>query len=146
MEVAALKRINCRFNQVKTVAPAVLIALLSTPGFAEPAKTNYSARVSQMDAILKSNPNDEAAHYYRAVALQNAGDYQKAKLDYQWIISHSRNSTLVSYAAVAIKNLSLSTGTRTQATGTNQPGQPQPAQGLSTGKYSMLRAPIGQRR
>ncbi|PWT95322.1 MAG: hypothetical protein C5B53_11550 [Candidatus Melainabacteria bacterium] len=143
-EVSALKRINSRLNQLKTATSLVCFALLSTAAFAQPAKTTYTANVSEMDAILKSKPNDESAHYYRAVAFQNAGDYQKAKADYQWVSSHARNPVLVRYATSALKALTPSAGTQTQTTSQSRPAQATSV--TSTGKYSIMRVPAGQQR
>lgn len=137
------------------VAPLVLIVLLSTPGFAQPAKPSYTPNVAAMDAVLKSKPNDESAHYYRAVAFQTAGDYQKAKVDYQWVTTHAKNQVLVRYAAQALRNLSPSAATTrggpagalegralqwTQRPRVNLPAGSPPG----GGKYAIMRQPVGQ--
>jgi hypothetical protein len=117
-EVADLKRVKntstvSGLNQAYLIAFTVFSAIV--PAVAEPGKPDYAANVTRMDEILKTKPNDESAHYYRAVSLQNLGQYQRAKADYEWVSMHAKNPTLIQYSTTALRNLSPSAGTHTQS-------------------------------
>lgn len=84
---------------------ALTFVCMNSAVLADPAKPNYAANLARLDQVLKSNPNDESAHYYRAVSLQYLGKYEQARQEYEWVAFHSKNPTLVKYSNTALRAL-----------------------------------------
>lgn len=143
-----MKRINTlkRHSLLNALSLIGLSVSLMVPTFAQSAKTDYAADLAKMDEVLKTKPNNESAHYYRAVALQNLGQYQRAKADYEWVTRNSKNPTLVQYSTMALRALSATTGSHTQGQSPSfvQPSGQRPAQpvgrpsGAGSAGYGML--------
>jgi thiol-disulfide isomerase/thioredoxin len=113
-------------SQQTAVAIGAMVLIVCLPGHANPgssSQTNYQKNVDRMDAVLKAKPNDEAAHYYRAVSLQYMGEYQKAKVDYDWVVNNGRNPAFKQQSNLALQGLmktlyGVGAGGRTGGTGT----------------------------
>jgi thiol-disulfide isomerase/thioredoxin len=69
------------------------------------AAPDYKANVAKLDAVIKTKPNDESAHYYRAVSLQYLGEYRAAKADYDWVVNNGRNPVFRQYSQTAVQGL-----------------------------------------
>ena len=91
---------QARFAWLVLLISALLISL--SPVSAAP---DYKANVAKLDAVIKAKPNDESAHYYRAVSLQYLGEYRTAKADYDWVISNGRNPGFRQYSQTAVQGL-----------------------------------------
>ncbi|CAM6006268.1 unnamed protein product [Sphagnum balticum] len=92
-----------RFAWLALLVCASLISL--SPVLAAP---DYKANVAKLDALLNAKPNDESAHYYRAVSLQYLGEFRRAKADYDWVISKGHNTGFRKYSQSALLGLNRS--------------------------------------
>ena len=131
-----ISSVNCKSRVIELGLIAFILAAIA-PALAQNSRPDYEANVTKMTDVLKTKPNDDSAHYYRAVALQNLGQYQQAKLDYQWVSTHSKNPTLLRYSAAALQSLS---GAGTAGYGTTRSGSASPA------GQSMMPTPTGASR
>jgi thiol-disulfide isomerase/thioredoxin len=86
-----------------TVALTVNSLANIAPAFCAPSP--YQKNVDRMDAVLQTRPNDEAAHYYRAVSLQYMGEYKRAKSDYEWVVNNGRNPAFKQQSNMALEGL-----------------------------------------
>ena len=98
------------YKKLPQAAAAIgfMVLMACLPGHANPgssSQTNYQKNVQLMDAVLKSKPNDEAAHFYRAVSLQYMGEYKRAKLDYDWVVTNGRNPRFKEQSNQALQGL-----------------------------------------
>jgi thiol-disulfide isomerase/thioredoxin len=87
-----------------TIALTVGSIANTAPGNAA-APSAYQKNVDRMDVVLKSKPNDEAAHYYRAVSLQYMGEYKRAKSDYEWVVNNGRNPAFRQQSTIGLQGL-----------------------------------------
>lgn len=106
---------------------ALSTLLLLGSGSAVTAAEDYQANVAKYDAIIRQRPNDESAHYYRAISFQYLGQYTRAKADYEWVVTEAKNPTLVQYANSALKTLPKG-GSFSKSTGQNPSAPAQPNQ------------------
>lgn len=90
-----------------TVGSALAVVLWSITNVAPSSASTsaYQKNVDQMTTVLRTKPNDEAAHYYRAVSLQYMGEYQRAKSDYEWVVSNGRNPTFRTQANLGLQGI-----------------------------------------
>jgi len=84
-------------------AMAVGTFSITLPSLAAP--NQYQKNVDRMDAVLKTRPNDEAAHYYRAVSLQYMDEFKRAKQDYEWVVTNGKNPAFRQQSLTALDGL-----------------------------------------
>lgn len=63
---------------------------------------NYVGCLQDVDAIIKENPSDAAAYYYRALAYAQLGKISEAETAYTKVVELNTNETLVSNATRGI--------------------------------------------
>jgi len=89
----------------KSLVVAATLVCMTTAALADPAKPDYATSLARWEQVIKSNPNNDSAHYYKAVSLQYLGKYEQARQEYEWVAFHSKNPTLVKYSNTAIRAL-----------------------------------------
>jgi thiol-disulfide isomerase/thioredoxin len=87
------------------VVLAVALGSITNAAFGSNSASAYQKNVERMDAVLRTKPNDESAHYYRAVSLQYMGEYQRAKSDYDWVVNNGRNPAFRQQSTLALQGL-----------------------------------------
>lgn len=65
----------------------------------------YAEALAKMDAVLKSDAEHTAAHYYRALSLHYLGKSPQAKTEYEWVIKNARNADMKSRAQTGLNSL-----------------------------------------
>jgi len=94
--------------QVAFALSSALAVALCSVTYAAPDSGSlyaYQKNVERMDAVLRTKPNDESAHYYRAVSLQYMGEYKLAKTDYEWVLNNGRNPTIRQQSTLALQGI-----------------------------------------
>jgi tetratricopeptide (TPR) repeat protein len=90
---------------------------LAAPSFQEAVAQYNSGKfaqaVSTLEVVEASYPNNALVHYYMALSQQAIGHLEKAKAEYQWVIS-SRDPKLAPQATVGLSQLA---GARTTGSG-----------------------------
>ncbi|MBY0357067.1 MAG: thioredoxin fold domain-containing protein [Candidatus Obscuribacterales bacterium] len=107
---------NDSFRSTAFIAKgSLLAALLITACFAQPfalAQTNklrdqaindynasrYRQATDGLQSFLKTNPNDEVAHYYLAMCYQQTSNPKAAIKEYIWVENQAKDSGLVANA------------------------------------------------
>ncbi len=71
-------------------------------GIANYKKANYTGCIQDMEAALKSNPNDILAKYYLALVYTKIGLKEEAKKYYQLVVDQGNEKMLVDYSKKAL--------------------------------------------
>lgn len=103
--LSAFVVIACAFTSLSTTAQNAQ-PLQQSPIFTQAVNAymvgDYNGCVSFLTQVLTSDPNNEVAHYYMALAQHSLGRMQPAGYEYQWITQHSRDPELLRRAQIGL--------------------------------------------